>query len=99
MSKSDFEGILAGLDDALTIAQGRADPTTYRIHAPISVDVRGIRKRQGLTQAAFADRYGLALGRVRDWEQGRTQPEPAIRILLTVLDKEPEAVTRALAAA
>jgi putative transcriptional regulator len=92
----DFEGIMEGLGDALAIAEGRADPATYRIHAPASVDVRAIRRRNGLTQAAFAARYGFALGRVRDWEQGRTQPEPAIRILLTVLDKEPEAVSRAL---
>lgn len=92
----DFDGIMEGLNDALAIAEGRADPGAYRIHAPASVDVRGIRRRNGLTQAAFAARYGFALGRVRDWEQGRTQPEAAIRILLTVLDREPEAVTRAL---
>jgi putative transcriptional regulator len=99
MANPNFERIMDGLHDAVEIAEGRADPSTYRIHPPETVDVRGIRRRHGLTQAAFAVRFGFALGRVRDWEQGRTQPEPPIRILLTVLDKEPEAVTRALQAA
>ncbi|WP_304169842.1 DNA-binding transcriptional regulator [Phenylobacterium aquaticum] len=99
MKNANFDRIMAGLNEAVEIVEGRADPSTYRIHAPPTVDVRAIRRRRGLTQAAFAGRYGFALGRVRDWEQGRTTPEPAIRILLTVLDKEPEAVSRALAAA
>jgi putative transcriptional regulator len=96
MANKNFERIMAGLNEAVEIAEGRADPATYRIHAPETVDVRAIRRRQGLTQEAFALRYGFALGRLRDWEQGRTAPEGAIRILLTVLDKEPEAVMRAL---
>lgn len=96
MSTDAFDGIMEGLGDALAIAEGRADPTTYRIHAPATIDVRAIRRRHGLTQVAFAERYGFALGRVRDWEQGRTQPESSLRILLTVLDREPEAVSRAL---
>jgi len=39
----------------------------------------------------------VALSAVRDWEQGRRQPERSARILLKVVEKEPEAVTRALA--
>jgi putative transcriptional regulator len=33
---------------------------------------------------------------VRDWEQGRRKPERSARILLRIVEKEPEAVTRAL---
>jgi putative transcriptional regulator len=99
MTKTNFERIVAGLEDAVAIAEGRADPTTYRIHVPKAVDVRAIRRRMGLTQAAFAERFGFSLGTLRDWEQGRTQPEPTSRVLLTVIAKEPEAVQRALEAA
>ena len=93
---TDFDRVMAGLTEAVEIAEGRADPATWRLHAPDTVNVRAIRKRQGLTQAAFASRYGFTLGRLRDWEQGRTLPEPSQRILLTVIDREPDAVRRAL---
>ncbi|SRR5712691_5861716 len=90
--------ILAGLQDALAYAQGdttRGQAHTIRI--PDTVDVKAIRKRQGLTQAAFAQRYSFALSSIRNWEQGRRQPEGPARLLLLVIDKEPEAVHRALA--
>jgi hypothetical protein len=29
---TNFERIMAGLNDAIEIAEGRADPTTYRVH-------------------------------------------------------------------
>src|SRR5260370_26406143 len=99
MSKKAFDKIAAGLTDAIAIAKGEADPATYRVHAPADVDVGKIRKSLGLTREAFAMRFGLQLGTVRDWEQHKRKPDGAARVLLTVIEKEPEAVTRALAAA
>lgn len=98
MSKSGSR-ILQGAREALAFAKGEADAADYAVHVPSAVDVRAIRKRLGLTQAAFAARYGFSVGRVRDWEQGRSPVDAPSRILLTVLDKEPEAVERALNAA
>ena len=60
------------------------------------VDVRQIRKKLGLSQPEFAARFSLPLGTVRGWEQGRRQPDGAVRVLLMVIDREPEAVRRAL---
>ena len=46
---------------------------------------------------AFARKYGFALSAVRDWEQGRRRPDRSARILLKIVEREPEAgVTRAL---
>lgn len=98
MSKAGSR-ILQGAREALAFAKGEADAASYAVHVPSDVDVRAIRKRLGLTQAAFAARYGFSVGRVRDWEQGRSPIDAPSRILLTVLDKEPEAVERALNAA
>jgi putative transcriptional regulator len=92
------ESIIAGLQDALAYAQGdtsRGQAHTVRI--PARVDVKAIRKRLGLTQTAFAQRYGFELSSIRNWEQGRRQPEGPARLLLLVIDKEPDAVQRALA--
>jgi putative transcriptional regulator len=97
--KNAFDKIAAGLSDAIAIAKGKADPKSYQVHAPADIDVMKIRKHMGLTREAFAMRFGLQLGTVRDWEQHKRQPDSAARVLLTVIDKEPEAVTRALIAA
>ena len=95
----DFAGIVAGLGHAVAIAEGTADPSSYRIHAPAEVDVKSIRQRMAMTQGGFAQAYGFPLATVKQWEQKRRKPEGAARILLTVIDREPEAVQRALAGA
>lgn len=97
MSKRAFDKIKSGLDEARAYLDGAADKRRYRVHVPETIDVRKIRARLGLTQAAFAATYGFALSAVRDWEQGRRQPERSARILLKIVQKEPDAVTRALA--
>ena len=61
-------------------------------------EVRSIRRRSGLSQAAFAERYGLNLRTLQDWEQGRAQPDGPARAYLLVILREPRAVERALAA-
>ena len=96
MTKRAFERIAAGLQDAHDIVEGRAERGRFRVHVPDGVDVGALRKRLGLTQAEFAERFGFTLGRVRDWEQGRTTPEPAHQKYMTVIEKETEAVQRAL---
>ena len=61
-------------------------------------DARAIRKATGLSQSAFAWRYGFDVSAVRDWEQGRRTPDRAARVLLAIIRYEPKAVERALAA-
>lgn len=95
----NFDRIMAGLNSAIEIAQGRADPSTYRVHVPETVDVRAIRQRFNMTQSAFAAHFGFSAAAVRDWEQNRRRPEATARVLLTVIAREPEAVQRALAVA
>jgi putative transcriptional regulator len=96
MSKRAFDKIMAGLDSARGYLDGTADQRRYRVHVPEKVDVKKIRKRLGLSQETFAAKYGFALSAVRDWEQGRRRPERSARILLKIVEKEPEAVSRAL---
>jgi len=63
------------------------------------VDVRAIREGQGLTRAEFAERYGLQVRAIQEWEQGRRKPEPAVRAYMLVIKNQPAAVRKALAAA
>ena len=97
MSKRALDKIKAGLDSARAYLDGTADKQQYRVHVPEKIDVRKIRTRLGLSQEAFAANYGFALSAVRDWEQGRRRPERTARVLLKIVEKEPEAVSRALA--
>jgi putative transcriptional regulator len=96
MKKSDFDGIVAGLGEAAAFIRGENVPG-IRTHIPAEVDVKAIRGKLGLSQAAFAERHGFSLGAVRDWEQGRRVPDQSTRAFLKVINAEPEAVTRALA--
>lgn len=96
MSKTAFDKIMAGLTEAVDIAEGRADPATYRVHVPAEVDVKAIRAKLGLSQVAFAGRFGLPVGNIRDWEQGRSRPDQSSRVLLRVIERSPEAVSEAL---
>jgi len=58
--------------------------------------IRGLRNRLGLTQEGFAERYGIPLSAIRQYEIARTMPPPAVRAYLTIIEREPEMVARAL---
>ncbi len=62
-------------------------------------DIRGVRTRQGLTRAAFAERYGLDVRTVEGWEQERFGPDRSARVLLLVIAHDPNAVVRSLSKA
>jgi putative transcriptional regulator len=78
------------------IVRGEARAETYRVYVPAEINVRSIRRSFKMSQAQFAARFGLPASTIRDWEQHRRKPEGAARVLLQVIKKEPEAVSRAL---
>ncbi|CAN5902704.1 DNA-binding transcriptional regulator [soil metagenome] len=55
-----------------------------------------IRRALGLTQQEFATRFRIPLGTLRDWEQGAAEPDRAAQAYLTVIARDPKAVTKAL---
>ena len=70
-------------------------PARY-VDVPDRVDGKAIRQRLGLSQIEFARLYGISPRLLQEWEQGRRQPEGAVRAYLTVIDRNPEAVRNAL---
>ena len=96
MSKRSFDKIAAGVRDAIAIARGQADGASYRVHVPADVDVGRIRRKLKLSQSEFAARFGIAPGTLRGWEQKRKRPEGPPRVLLMVMEREPDAVQRAI---
>jgi len=57
---------------------------------------RIIRRALGLSQEQFAARFHIPLGTLRDWEQGRKDPDTAARAYLRVIGHNPAAVMEAL---
>lgn len=55
-----------------------------------------IRRALDLTQEEFAARYHIPLGTLRDWEQGRAEPDQPTRAYLTLIARDPDYVNRVL---
>jgi putative transcriptional regulator len=58
--------------------------------------VKTLRRALALTQEEFAARYHIPLGTLRDWEQGRSEPDQPAKAYLTVIARDPKGVERAL---
>ena len=92
--------------DALTPTEIEANALAEPDNPPMTDDelargafgrkVRLAREKLGLSQSAFAARFGINLRRLQDWEQGRFAPDSAILAYLKVIESEPEMVRRIL---
>jgi len=94
---ADGSRIIAGLEEVVAYVEG--DKTRGRevvVDIPRQIDVRDIRRRLGMSQSAFAQRFGFSVHTLRNWEQGHRQPEGPSRVLLTLIDRIPDAVQSAL---
>jgi putative transcriptional regulator len=94
MSKA-AERIIQGLREAVAHARGDKVPG-LRLHVPKKVDVAAIRQKTGLSQEAFSMRIGVSTGTLRNWEQGRRNPEGPARVLLAMLARNPRLVEETL---
>jgi putative transcriptional regulator len=91
-SMSEAERHAAALSDP--DAQPIAMEDTPRLRRTPQVKV--IRRALGLSQEDFATRFQIPLGTLRDWEQGRKDPDAAARAYLMVIGRNPAAVSEAL---
>ena len=93
---------IRAMSDAEVETAARADPDNpLRTKADLAKlrrvpRVKTLRRALGLTQEEFARRYHIPLGTLRDWEQGRSEPDQPARAYLKVIASDPKAVARAL---
>lgn len=93
-----FDNIMDGLTDALAYAEGdKSRGKTHVVKVP-AVDVKAARTKLGLSQVKFAATFKISSSTLRKWERGARRPQGPAQVLLTVIDREPEAVLRALEA-
>ena len=88
--------LIESAEQALAFAEGRVEAAGYRVHIPEEIDVRRIREAFHMSQSQFAREFGFSVRTLQEWEQGRSVPSGVSRHFLLVLQKEPEAVRRAL---
>ena len=90
-----FTEISAGLNDAISHAKG--DKTKVIEHKMDSVDVKAIRKKTGMSQQQFCSTFGISLGALRHWEQGLRSPRGTAKVLLKVVEHNPDAIIKSIA--
>ena len=88
------------------LADGRERPFPPTPPRPMTEDelrkarrvprVKTMRRALGITQEEFAARYHVPLGTLRDWEQGRAEPDQPAKAYLAVIAHDPEGVRRVL---
>ncbi len=87
-------------EDALRNAVGDRDnpPVSAERLAKMAAarEVRRIREKTGLSQAEFAARFRISIGRLRDYEQARSQPDIAMLAFLKMIDAHRELAEEAL---
>ena len=89
--------LLGSIRQARAILRGESAGELV-VHVPPEFDVRALRRKLGMSQSKFAAGFGFGLAAAQSWEQGRRRPEGPARILLKVIEHDPDAVRRALAA-
>jgi putative transcriptional regulator len=85
------DDLLKSLTEAVAHAEGRGGAL---VNVPL--DPRAVRLKAKLTQAQMAPILGMSLSGYRKWEQGQRRLSGPAASLLRIIDREPEAVKRAL---
>jgi len=86
--------VIASAKQALAFAKGETQAGVA--HIPDEIEMARIRKKIHMSQSHFAAYIGVSVRTIQEWEQGRVVPSGAARAFLTVIDREPDAVRRAL---
>lgn len=84
-----FDGIMAGLNEALAYEKGRASAETFaRKNSLPTIDVVSLRTSLCMTQKAFAALLGVSQRTVEAWECGKTNPTPTAKKLMSLIDND-----------
>ena len=96
MKPQAFKKFLQSIDQARTIYANKRKPSRTFDVKPMKI--KAIRRKWRVSQTKFAEIIGVSLATLRNWEQGRTYPDGAARILLRVAEMRPDAIREALRA-
>ncbi|MCB1777579.1 MAG: helix-turn-helix domain-containing protein [Candidatus Competibacteraceae bacterium] len=89
-----FIEIKEGLEAAIAHAKGES--TNAIEYKPEKIDVKAIRENTGMSQQKFSSVFGISVGTLRHWEQGLRTPRGPARVLLKVVQYNPNAIIEAI---
>jgi putative transcriptional regulator len=85
--------IIEGMKDAVKHMRGKKTRAVVRkVEIPDKIDVRLIREKLHLSRQEFADRFGFSARTLQHWEQGDRNPQGPARVLLLLLQREPDTI-------
>jgi len=96
MAKRDlFSELIAGFDALKLAREGKITLRTTEIDIPQPIEMRPkqiarIRKEHNYSQAVFARLLSTKVSTLRNWEQGRSEPNAQAKVLLKLVDTDPE---------
>ena len=90
-------GLEEGLREALAWRRGELALETVNIDPMPAERIRSIRRKVAKSAKEFERRFGIPAATISNWEQGRRKPDPAGRLLLKVIEADPDLVSRAAA--
>lgn len=94
MDKGLFNRLKESMAQMNEIDRGERQPSReFHVDA---LKVKSIRQATGLSQAAFARTIDVAAGTLRNWEQGRRDPDGPAKALLRAIHNDPVHVLAAL---
>jgi putative transcriptional regulator len=94
MKEELFAELLTSVKEGGAILRG--EQSASREFKMDRLDIKRIRAGYNLTQTQFAAMIGISVRTLRNWEQGRRQPEGPAKVLLQVAARHPEAVIDAI---
>ncbi|HRQ25795.1 helix-turn-helix domain-containing protein [Hyphomicrobium sp.] len=86
-----------GLKEAVAWKRGEIELEVVNIEPMPAERIKAIRKKVARSAKEFERRFGIPAATVNNWEQGRRQPDPANRLLLKVIEADPDLVEKVAA--
>jgi putative transcriptional regulator len=86
--------LVKSMGEACAHAEGK--PTRARVRVITISDVRAIRRKLRMSQSEFARRYRIPLPTLKNWEQGRRQPDAPASAYLRAIARRPREISDAL---
>jgi putative transcriptional regulator len=84
------EELIQSLTEAVEHAEGKVDSAQVRmVEVP---DVRAIRRHLNMSQGEFSATYHIPLATLKNWEQGRRQPDAPASAYLHAIAKRPNEI-------
>lgn len=94
MNNELFNELLTSVQEAGKIMRGELQAS--RENEFDEPDVKAIRERIGFSQSKFAALIGVSMRTIQNWEQGHRHPTGPAKVLLRLVQADPESVFRNL---